>query len=67
MRASLNSLTIWKADINIGIYMTNTVSRCCLLPYKYQAVVIFSYREYGNGDNASPQGCIIEFILFERT
>ncbi|AAZ24658.1 hypothetical protein CPS_0051 [Colwellia psychrerythraea 34H] len=30
MRANLNSLTIWKADINIGIYITNTVSRCCL-------------------------------------
>jgi len=66
MRASLNSLTIWKADINIGIYMTNTVSRCCLLPYKYQAVITFSYRECGNGDSASPQGCIIEFILLER-
>ena len=26
----------------------------------------FSYRECGNGDSASPQGGIIEFILFER-
>jgi len=25
-----SSLTIWKADINTGIYMANTVSRCCL-------------------------------------
>jgi len=30
MRAKLSSLTIWKADINTGIYMANTVSRCCL-------------------------------------
>jgi len=26
----------------------------------------FSYRECRNGDNASPQGCIIEFILALR-
>ena len=51
----MSSLTIWKADINIGIYMTNTVSRCCLHDYKYQAVSTFSYRECGNGDNASPK------------
>ena len=62
----ISSLTIWKADINIGIYMTNTVSRCCLLQYKYQAITTFSYRECCNGDNASPQGCIIEFILALR-
>ena len=26
----------------------------------------FSYRECRNGDNASPQGCIIEFILLAK-
>ncbi|AAZ24333.1 hypothetical protein CPS_0341 [Colwellia psychrerythraea 34H] len=66
MRANLNSLTIWKADINIGIYKVSTVSRCCLHDYKYQAVISFSYRECGNGDSASPQGCIIKFILLAR-
>jgi len=62
----ISSLTIWKADINIGIYIANTVSRCCLLPYKYQAVSTFSYRECGNGDSAFSQERIIEFILLER-
>jgi len=38
MRLNNSSLTIWKADINTGIYMTNTVSRCCLYKYRYQAV-----------------------------
>jgi len=62
----ISSLTIWKADINIGIYIVNTVSRCCLQYYKYQAVITFSYRECCDGDSASPQGGIIEFILLER-
>ena len=47
--------------------MLNTVSRCCSGDYKYQAVTTLSYRECGDGDSASPQGGIIEFILFERT
>jgi len=33
MRVSLNSLTIWKADINIGIYMVFTISKGCRARY----------------------------------
>ncbi|TMM41367.1 hypothetical protein FCS21_15620 [Colwellia ponticola] len=62
----ISSLTIWKADINIGIYKVSTVSRCCLCDYRYHAVNTFSYRECVDGGKASPQGCLIEFILLER-
>ena len=59
----ISSLTIWKADINIGIYKVDTVSRCCLHDYKYQAVITFSYRECCDGGSASPQGCIIKLLM----
>ena len=38
MRAKLSSLTIWKADINTGVYIVIGVSRVLLQRYKYQAV-----------------------------
>jgi len=38
MRLSNSSLTIWKADINTGIYKVEGVSRVLLRNYKYQAV-----------------------------
>ena len=39
MRAKITSLTIWKADINIGIYIVLNGVALLLAMYKYQAVV----------------------------